>query len=790
MVRSLDKVLLREIFRMKGQAIAIALIIACGISSFVTILIAYRGLKGTRDAYYRENRMADVFAPVKKAPRSIARDLRQIEGVRQVRPRIIFDVTIDLPQISEPCFGRVSSLPDRREKVINDVHLVSGRYFTDDGNREVIIGDRFAVEHGLSPGDSVEVIMNNRKEALRIVGTALSPEFVYMIRGAGDILPDPVHFTVLWMSTSFAESVFDFEDSANEFVAVLDPEARVRDVLDNFDRILDRFGGFVAYGRKDQLSHRFLSDEIEGLKGSATVTPAIFLGVAAFVLHMLLGRLVRTQRTRIAVFRAFGYTTRAISMHYLKLAMLMGLVGAIIGSVVGLWFARHMLEMYTEFYQFPILRFSVDPLVVATGVLVSLLFAALGAVAAARKAARLRPAEGLRPEAPGVFRRTAVERWRWLWTRLGFVWRMVFRNIVRTRRRAALTIGGVALSTSIIFLSLFSGDSMDELLDYEARYVDHHDLKVTFNSERGLPALYEICALPGVRSAEPELVLGVKLVNGYRAKRIGIFGLDQEGVLRGLLDKDRGPIEKPVSGLLLTRKLAELLHLARGDEVEVHVLEGRRQVFTATVEGTVDEYLGASAYASIKTLSRWVGEETALNSVRLLANPERRNELATELKNLPAVEGVSIREQASKVFRETLAASMAIMYTVLMLFAGVIAFGVIYNSTRIALAERERTFASMRVLGFTRKEVGAVLTNENYLLTIIGLVPGIGLGILFCFWLSTVYDTDLFRFPMVIRVESILISIVVVLFFTLVANLAIRRRIRRLDLVEALKSRE
>jgi len=789
-VRSLDKKLMRELFRMKGQAVAIALIMACGVSSFVTILIAYRGLKGTRDAYYREYRMADIFAPVKKAPRAIARRLERIEGVRRVRPRIIFDVSIDIKTIPEPCFGRVVSLPDRREKVINDVHLVTGRWFTDDGNREVIVGDRFAVEHGLTPGDRIEVIMNNKKEALTIVGTAISPEFVYMIRGAGDILPDPVHFTVLWMSTSFTESVFDFEDSANEFVATLDPKARERDVIDAFDRELTRYGGFIAYGRKDQLSNRFLSDEIEGLKGSATVTPAIFLGVAAFVLHMLLGRLVRTQRTQIAVFRAFGYTTTAITMHYLKLAMLMGLVGAVLGSLVGLWFARHMLEMYTQFYDFPILRFSVDPLVVATGVLVSLFFAGLGAISAARQAARLEPAEGLRPEAPGVYRRTVAERWRWLWARFGFVWRMVFRNIARTKRRAALTIAGVALSTSIIFLSLFSGDSMDELLDYEARYVDRHDLKVTFNSERGLPALYEIRALPGVRSAEPELVVGVRLVNGHRRKRVGIFGLDPEGVLRGLMDRERGEVEKPVDGLLLTRKLAELLHLKRGDEVEVQVLAGRQQVFTTTVEGTVDEYLGASAYASIGTLSRWLGEEVALNSVRLLTDPDRREELARRLKNLPAVEGVSNKEQASQVFRDTLAASTAIMVTVMMIFAGVIAFGVIYNSTRIALAERERTFASLRVLGFTRKEVGAVLTNENYLLTLVGLVPGIGLGIGFCYWLSTAYSTDLFRFPLVIREESIFISIVAVLFFTLIANLAIRRRIRRLDLVEALKSRE
>jgi putative ABC transport system permease protein len=789
-VRSLDRKLFREIFRMKGQAVAIALIIACGVSSWVSVLIAYRGLKGTRDAYYREYRMADVFAPVKKAPRAIIDRLEEIEGVRRVRPRIVFEVSIDLPELTEPCFGRVLSLPDEETRVINGVYLVKGRWFSGDGNREVILGARFAREHGLDPGDRIEVIMNNRKEALTIVATALSPEFVYMIRGAGDMLPDPVHFTSLWFSNSFAESVFDFQDAANEFVATLDPGARERDVLDAFDRELDRYGGLTAYARSDQISNRFLSDEIEGLKGSATMTPTIFLGVAAFVLHMLLGRLVRTQRTQIAVFRAFGYSTGAISAHYLKLAMLVGTVGAILGSVIGLWFARYILEMYTKFYDFPMLRFSIDPLVVVSGVLVSLTFAGLGALSAARQAAKLDPAEGLRPEAPGVFSRTLLERFTFLWSRLGFVWRMVLRNISRTKRRAALTIGGVALSTSIIFLSFFSGDSMDELLDYEARYVDRHDLKVTFNSERGMKALYEIRNLPGVLSAEPELVMPVKLRNGHRHKRIGIFGLDPKGVQRGLIDRVRGAVPRPQSGLLLTAKLAELLHLSVGDEVEVEVLVGRRQVFTTTVEGTVDEYLGAAAYAGIGTLSGWLDEETALNSVRLLTHPDRQEELIRRLKDIPAVEGVSLKDQTIEIFRETLVASMTIMYTVLMIFAGIISFGVIYNSTRIALAERERTLASMRVLGFTRAEVGAVLMNENYLLTLVGIVPGLLLGMLFCFWMTKAYDTDLFRFPLVIRAESLLISAVAVMFFTLVANLAVRRRIRRLDLVEALKSRE
>ena len=381
MVRALEKKLYRNLLSMKGQAIAIALIVACGVSSWITVLTAYRSLIGTRDAYYAEYRMADLFAPVKKAPRSVAARLEEIPGVRRARPRIVFEVLIDIEEVVQPCQGRTLTLPDRRDKVINDVHLTSGSWFSGDGTKEVIVGDRFAKVHGLTPGD---VVMNNKKESLRITATALSPEYVYMIRGAGEFIPDPVHFTVLWLSESFAESAFDFTDSANEFVVSLDQDAPIDRVIEDFDRELDRYGAVGAFGVEDQISNRYLSDEIKGLKGTATIMPTIFLGVAAFVLHMLLGRLVRTQRTQIAVFRAFGYGTGDIVLHYLKLSMLIGAVGAVLGVAAGVYFAKATLQAYQQFYQFPVLRFRVDALVLFSGLLVSLGFAALGAVSAAR----------------------------------------------------------------------------------------------------------------------------------------------------------------------------------------------------------------------------------------------------------------------------------------------------------------------------------------------------------------------------------------------------------------------
>ena len=789
-MRTLDKKLWRNLRGLRGQVLAIVLIIACGVGSFVTVRTAYRGLKSSRAAYYRDYRMADLFASLKRAPRAVVRDLETVPGVRRVEPRIVFEVTLDLPSLALPVSGRVVSVPDRRTPILNDLHLRTGSWFSGDGTREVIVGEKFARIHGLVVGDRLEVVMNNRKEALRIVGTAISPEFVYLIRGAGEILPDSRHFTVLWMSRTFAEAVFDFKDACNDVVATLERDARVDDVIARVDARLDGYGGIGAYARKDQASHRYLNDEIKGLRANGTVVPGIFLGVAAFVLNMLMRRLVQTHRTQVALLRAIGYSATDVAVHYLKLALLIGLIGAAVGVALGLWLARNMAGMYQEFYSFPVLVFHADWGVVAIAVLVSIGFSTLGAFGAVRAALRLSPAEGMRSEAPAVYRRSLAEALPLLWKHLGFGGRMIVRNISRTKMRAAVTMSGVALSAAIMFLALFSADAIDTLMDFQFRLVAREDIRVSFHNERGRAALYELRRVDGVRTVEGELGVPVRFENGRYSRRSAISGLSLDHTLTALLDRDRRRVALPPDGLLLSEKLAELLGLRVGDPVWVHVLTGRKQRFPMVVAAVVQEYMGTFAYAEIGSLSRRIGEEFALTSAALQVDPQRADDLGRELKELPGVAAVSVKARSIRNFKDTLAQSQSIMNFTLTLFAGVITFGVVYNAARISLSERQRELGSLRVLGFTNREVSWVLMGENLLLTAAALGPGIGLGILFSWGLTKAFDTDLFRFPFVVRPDSMLITAATVAVFTVLANLAVRRRIRQLDFVEVLKARE
>ncbi len=787
-MRMLDRKLLRNLATMRMQVAAIVLVIACGVASYVTVLTAYRALKQSQEAYYGRYRMADLWAPAKRMPRALLHKLEAIEGVRRLEGRIAFDVAIDLPVLLQPCSGRVISVPHRHRQILNDLHVVRGRWFTGQGTREVIVDERFADAHGLDVGDRLRVIMNNKKEALTIVGLALSPEFVYLL-GGGQVIPDAKHFTVLWVAEPFAESVFDFDDATNEVVAALDREAVVEDVIARFDDLMTPYGALGAIAREDQLSNRFVTRQLKRLEGAGQMVPITFLAVAAFVLHVLMDRLVRTQRTQIAVLRAFGYTTGEVARHFLKLAVLVGVLGAAVGCALGAWLAGGLLGIYKQFFTFPMLEFGADGTVLAGGVLVSIVFSVLGALGAVRAIARIAPAEGMRAESPPTYRRTLLERLRPLWHILGSAPRMILRHMARTKLRAAITITGVALATSLIMLTLWARSGTDVLVNTQYGLIERQDMQVRFHDDRPRSALYEIQHIPGVRTAEALLTVPVELVNGWRTRRTAIMGLEQGQALRALLDRDLRHVGLPEDGLMMSRKLAELLGLEVGDWVRARVLTGGRQRLRLRLERIVDEYLGVFAYADLGRLSRWIDEEGVLNGALVTVDRRQIETVGRTLKELPAIASVTLRSHAIASFEETVGETQDVTYSVWILFACIMTFGVMYNAARISLAERQRELGSMRVLGFTTREVSVLLLGENMLLAVLGLVPGIALGIWFAWLLAKAGETDLFRWPFVVHPATAFWSVICVLVFGLLANLLVVRRLRSLDLVQVLKER-
>jgi putative ABC transport system permease protein len=786
MVTALDRKALRDLWHMRGQMVAVALIVACGVASIVTIRTAYDSLRGSLDAYYRDYRFADVFASLRRAPDPLAAKIAALPGVLTVQTRVVVHVTVAVPGLAEPATGRLVSVPERRAPLLNALHLRQGRYVAPGRPDEVITSEQFAQANSLQVGDTLGAIINGRWQRLRIVGIALSPEFVYQI-SPGWFFPDDKRYGVFWMGHEALTTAFDMQGAFNDVALRLAPGADEQEVRTRLDRLLAPYGGLGAIGRADHQSNRFVTDEISQLRVSGAIVPLVFLGVAAFLVHIVLGRLVATQRAQIGVLKAFGRSDLDVGAHYAKLVGGVELLGAAAGAAFGLWLAGGLTGLYAAYYRFPVLEFTPGWGVLGLATLVSVGSGLLGALTAVRRAARLPPAEAMRPEPPPRYRRGALEALG-VHRLFGPVGRMVLRSLERRPGRALLTAVGIGLACGIIVLGRFTLDSIEALADFEFNVRERQAVSITFTESRPARVRSELWHLPGVLAAEPYRDVAVRLVAGHRSRRAAILALEPDATLRQVADFDGRRRSLPADGLLLTDKLAQVLHVSPGDRITIEVLEGKRPVRVVPVVGLVDEPMGTLAYMDADGLHRLLREGGTISGAALAVDQHRVSELYDVLKRMPAVASVSIREPTVQSFDETLARSHGIVTTYIVAFAVLIAFGVVYNTARIALSERARELASIRVLGFTRAETFRILLDEQVVLVLTALPLGFAWGYGGAALLVLAFDTELYRLPFVLRAATYTYAVCVIVIAAIVSALIVRRRIDRLDLVAVLKT--
>lgn len=786
---SLNRKLIRDVIHLRGQVIAVALVVACGIAAFVAMRSTYHSLLDSQAAYYRQYRFADVFAQIKRAPETLSHRIAAIPGVATAQTRVVANVTLDVPGVAEPARGRIISIPEKQAPMLNDLHIVSGRYIEPGKRDEVIISGAFSAANNLEPGDALTAIINGRWQRLRIVGVALSPEYVYEI-GGGEMFPDSRRFGVMWMSREALGPAFDMEGAFNDVALSLTAGAIESEVITQLDALLDQYGGLGAYGREDQTSHHFISNEIAELRVTSTFVPGIFLGVTAFLLHLVLSRLVATQREQIAVLKAFGYGNFIIGLHYLKLAYAALLGGVALGLAGGWWFGYRITALYTEFFRFPVLRYAAGTTVVLTAVLISLGSASAGALAAVWRAVKLPPAEAMRPEPPARFRAGFVER-------LGLAYflspatRIIIRNLARRPVKALLTTCGISLSVALLVTGFFLYyDAIDRIVDVMFRTVYREDVSVVFNEPRPAGVRYDVEHLPGVVRAEAHRFVPARLRFGHRWRRLALTGLESGAELWRVVDMNYRVSKLPPEGVVLTKKLAESLGVKPGDVLTVEVLEGERPVRQAPVAGTVDDLIGMSAYMDLGALNRLMHEGGTISGLHLMVDKAALPVLYATLKQTPAVRSVIIPGALLDNFNQTIARTIGTSTGILIFFACIIAFGVVYNGARIALSERGRELASLRVLGFTQREIATMLLGEQAILTLLAIPTGWALGYGLSWLITWAIDTELMRLPLVISGRTLARASVIVVSAALLSGLLVVRRLRRLDLIEVLKTRE
>jgi len=787
-LRPLDRKLLRDLVEMKGQALAIALVIAAGVAMFAMYLSNFDSLRRTEYAYYDRQRFADVFASLKRAPQSLEQRIAAIPGVAALDTRVVADVTLDVAGLAAPARGRLISIPAVGRPRLDDVYLREGRWIEPGRPEEVLASEAFVNAQHLSLGDTVAAILNGHRVVLRLVGVALSPEYVYTMP-PGEMTPDDSRYGIFWMERRALAAAFDMQDGFNDVALRVSRSASPEDVIARLDRLLAPYGGQGALPRALQPSNWALDSELAQLENFGLLIPVIFLTVAAFLLNMALARALAVQRPQIAALKALGYTNREVAWHYTKWALVIASLGAALGTAAGAWLGAGMIHLYNQYFRFPLLDYHLSGGVTGGAVALSLAAAALGALFAVRNAVRVPPAEAMRPEPPAGYRSSLVER-AGLRRRLTHVTRMVLRNLERQPWRAAASVLGIAAATAILAVGFFFVDATKELMRVQFSVVQRQDVTVTFVEPASASALDELRELPSVLTVEPMRSVPARIRFQNRFRSVAVTGLVPRPDLNRIVERGGHVIDLPPDGLLLSRMLARVLGVAPGDTVTLEILEGTRPVRQVQVVRLADDYIGVSAYMALGALHRLMHEGDSLSGAYLQVDAADRDRLYRRLKLTPRVAGVSITEAALASFRRTMAENMGLMTTMNLLFAGIIAFGVVYNAARISLSERNRELASLRVLGFTITEVSLILLGELAVLTIAGIPPGLALGYGLGRLIVASVESELYRFPLVVTPQAMAWTALAVLAAAAVSGLVVRRRLDKLDLVAVLKQRE
>jgi putative ABC transport system permease protein len=783
----LDRKLRRDLRALLSQALAVALVMACGLAMMITTRSLMLSLETTRVRYYEEHRFADVFARLKRAPNSVAEQIAAIPGVSAVQTGIAIQVTLDVPGLAQPAVGLINSLPERGEPVLNLPYIRSGALPRSGvSTRELAVSEAFADARSLRPGDTISAVLNGAKQSFRLTAVVLSPEFVFEAP-PGAALPENRTYGVFWMPYKELATAFQMYGAFNQVSVRLAPGATAGVVIAELDRLLAPYGGRGAYGRNDHPSNRRLDDEMRQLQGLAVAFPLIFLSVAAFMSHSVMNRQIALQREQIAMLKACGFSNLQVGFHYLKLAFLIVAAGVGLGALAGIWLGIKFTTLYQIFFRFPQLEFQLDAQVFIAAVLVSAVAAFAGALGAVRAAVRLPPAEAMRPEAPARYSVAWIERLivaGWISVSV----RMALRNLERRPVRSSLTCLALALATGILIVPNAIRDGVSHVIDFQWDVIQRQTATLSLIEPGPARALADFRHLPGVIHAEPFRFAPVELRSGQIMRRLNLQGLAETGDLSRVVDKSNRSIPLPARGLVISGKLGEVLGVRPGDEVVVRVLEGRRREVAVPIAALADDFAGIAAYMEIHALNRLLLEGDQISGAYVAVDSARWLEFLAAAKETPRLAGCIVKDAIRESFRKTTAQSIGLLQKMYLAFAIIVAFGIVYNSARISLSERARELATLRVLGFTRREVGGVLVGELIILTLAALPLGLLLGRGMAEFILKAINTETVRLPLVLTPANYAFAVLVVGVASALSAWFAARKIAGINMVSALKA--
>lgn len=792
----LSKKLWRTVKTTRGQFLAVTAVVMVGIIVYISMSTVSYNMSRSKDIFYRDNNFADYYFHVIKAPEGIIKQVESVPGVSRATGRIQKDVPV-IGEGGERATARLTSYPLPMNNEVNRLQLLSGRLFDkypEGGEAEVLLDPQYAAANRFSPGDTVTVAAEGRQVSLTVVGTAIAPEFIYPMKDAASLIPEPGNFGIFMAPHNQVQQILNLSGQINQVVIKLSPGADEKDVAEQIDSILEPYGRLASYPRKQQLSDAVLSGELDQLRMMSRFLPSIFLGIAALIEFVMLGRMVKSQRSQIGTMKAIGYNNFQIMWHYTSYAVLVGMLGALLGSLAGVMLASSLSHLYAQFFNMPEVISGVSGQALLYGFTLSLSAGAIAGLTASRGVLNIQPAESMRPETPKGAGNIFLESWAWFWHRLDTAWKMGLRTIMRNRVRSAITLLGVVFATGMMIVAFFFQDTVNVMID--EYFTQKYDYFVRFTQPLKESELLDITRLEGVTKAEPVFEVPVKIYFAGRSQEELLIGLPRETTMQRLASETGSPLQLPDTGLLLSSSSARKLQARVGDEVQVETLLplGPTRRSSIKIMGINQQFIGGMSYLTLEQANRIMQENRLISGAMLKVDPGQASVVEAELNDMTGVSSIL----SHRAEMESFMSQMDYMYffvAIMVFFAILLGFAIVYNASVISFAERKRELASLRVMGFTVQEVSGLLLKENLLQTLLGVALGLPFGRLLAdyYMQAMMTSSDLYStytFKLVIYPMTYVLSALGGIFFIMAAYRLAVRGIKTLDLVEVLKTRD
>lgn len=778
-MKKLDKRLFRMIKNTKGQFIAVLAIIITGIFVFTAVNNSAKNLNDSINDYYIETNFADIFVKGTSFPEKLEKQLPGTNDIIDAEARIVFDTKFITDDKDENVNVRVISV-DKYENKINKLFMKTGKRILDE--KDAILIEQFAVARNINVGDEIKIKINGRQTSFNVSGIATSSEYAYMMENEQTMLPNPENFGVIYLEEDYLRKVYSSRGNFNEILLSVNDDDNIEKTADQLEDNLDEYGVSRVIKKSDQLSNNMLSQEISGLEMMSQSIPVVFLVFAGIMLATMLSRIVKKDRTSIGVLKALGFTDGEIVVHYLKYAAIVGITGGLTGSIFGTALSGVMTSYYLVFFSIPMLTVKVYYYRILVSVVLSLLFCIISGFLGVRGIVRINPAESMKPESPKKGKRLLVENIKFFWNHIPFSWKMVIRNIFREKKKFVFIGAAVAITCGMMIMTIWMIDIIDVMFNRHYSEFSKVQYNISFDSFKDESVLNDFAEAVKIDDIEGRIELPFEIENGRYSKIVNVIGLNEDTVFYGFRDMKNNKVQIPSQGILLSSNLANSLNANVGDIILLNNFVSDDDAFV-TVKGIINQSLGINGYMSIDYLNEQFLDKRIINGVYINSDEDVPNKL-DDMKNIN-VQSQNDMKLAFEEFTAVTAMSMGFM----VVFSGLLGFVIVYSMTLMSINERTLEFSSLRVMGFSKKEIFNMLIRENMIMTVIGIISGIPVGLWLVKYLGDAFTTDIYTMKEPVNLKSIFISIILTIIFIILAQLMTYAKIHKLDFMQALKNR-